>query len=141
MAFRRGLNSHSRIKSPAAYMVRKLAPLLATTSVNRIPNAKIPRPRTNGYWQLYKSSGFHKRLNMEHSSVAVGASHDHQIQPPLPATFGLGERVRKKSGAAWQGHIVGWYSTKLTPEGYAVESEVHPGSVQIYPVAALERAA
>src|SRR5437667_344556 len=73
--------------------------------------------------------------------VAVGASHDHQIQPPLPATFGLGERVRKKSGAAWQGHIVGWYSTKLTPEGYAVESEAHPGSVQIYPVAALERVA
>jgi dihydrofolate reductase (trimethoprim resistance protein) len=53
----------------------------------------------------------------------------------------LGERVRKKSGAAWQGHIVGWYSTKLTPEGYAVESEAHPGSVQIYPVAALERVA
>ncbi|HBY1655595.1 TPA: DfrB family trimethoprim-resistant dihydrofolate reductase, partial [Klebsiella pneumoniae] len=24
-------------------------------------------------------------------------------------------------------------------EGYAVESEAHPGSVQIYPVAALER--
>ena len=129
------------MKSPPAYMARMLAALLATTSVNRIPNAKIPRPRTNGYWQLYKSSGFHKRLNMEQSCVAVGTSHDHQIQPPLPATFGLGERVRKKSGAAWQGHIVGWYSTKLTPEGYAVESEAHPGSVQIYPVAALERVA
>ena len=57
------------------------------------------------------------------------------------ATFGLGDRVRKKSGAAWQGQVVGWYSTKLTPEGYAVESESHPGSVQIYPVAALERVA
>ena len=58
---------------------------------------------------------------------------------PSPATFGLGDRVRKKSGAAWQGLVVGWYSTKLTPEGYAVESESHPGSVQIYPVAALDR--
>lgn len=57
------------------------------------------------------------------------------------ATFGLGDRVRKKSGAAWQGRVVGWYCTKLTPEGYAVESESHPGSVQIYPVAALERVA
>ncbi len=57
---------------------------------------------------------------------------------PLRATFALGDRVRKKSGAAWQGHVVGWYSTSLTPEGYAVESESHPGSVQIYPVAALE---
>lgn len=118
-----------------------MQPLMATISVNRIPNAKILPPRTNGYWQFYKSSGLHKRLNMEQSSVAVGASHDHQIQPLLPATFGLGERVRKRSGAAWQGHIVGRYSTKLTPEGYAVESEAHPGSVQIYPVAALERVA
>lgn len=49
--------------------------------------------------------------------------------------------MRKKSGAAWQGQVVGWYSTKLTPEGYAVESESHLGSVQIYPVAALERVA
>jgi len=78
---------------------------------------------------------------MEPSSVAVVASHEHQLQPPMPATFGLGDRVRKKSGAAWQGRIVGWYSTTLTPEGYAVESEAHSGSVQIYPVAALERVA
>ena len=60
---------------------------------------------------------------------------------PLRATFGLGDRVRKKSGAAWQGRVVAWYCTELTPEGYAVESESHPGSVQIYPVAALERVA
>jgi dihydrofolate reductase (trimethoprim resistance protein) len=60
---------------------------------------------------------------------------------PSDATFNLGDRVRKKSGAAWQGRVVGWYSTSLTPEGYAVESESHPGSVQIYPVAALERVA
>lgn len=96
---------------------------------------------TEGYWQLYELSGFNERLNVEQSCVAVGASHDHQIQPPFTATFGLGDRVRKKSGAAWQGRIVGWYSTQLTPEGYAVESEAHPGSVQIYPVAALERVA
>ena len=78
---------------------------------------------------------------MEQSSNAVGAPVDRQPVLPLPATFGLGDRVRKKSGAAWQGRVVGWYSTKLTPEGYAVESEAHPGSVQIYPVAALERVA
>ena len=54
-------------------------------------------------------------------------------------TFRVGERVRKKSGSAWQGKIVGVYSTDLTPEGYAVESEVHYGSVQIYPAKALER--
>jgi dihydrofolate reductase (trimethoprim resistance protein) len=79
-----------------------------------------------------------ERLNVNQSSVAIDSPRDHQIQPPF-STFALGDRVRKKSGASWQGLVVGWYSTQLTPEGYAVESEAHPGSVQIYPVAALER--
>lgn len=50
----------------------------------------------------------------------------------------LGTRVRKKSGSSWQGKVVGYYSTSLTPEGYAVESERETGSVQIYPCKALE---
>jgi len=50
----------------------------------------------------------------------------------------IGDTVRKKSGSAWEGVIVGTYQTKLTPEGYAVESSSHPGSVQIYPASALE---
>lgn len=52
--------------------------------------------------------------------------------------FSIGQRVRKTKGSEWQGCIVGWYSTALTPEGYAVESEAHNGSVQIYPASALE---
>ena len=52
--------------------------------------------------------------------------------------FNIGDHVRKKSGSEWQGHIVGWYSTELTHEGYAVESETHKGSVQVYPASALE---
>ena len=52
--------------------------------------------------------------------------------------FNRGDLVRKKSGSEWSGPIVGEYSTSLTPEGYAVESDCHPGSVQIYPAAALE---
>jgi hypothetical protein len=51
--------------------------------------------------------------------------------------FREGDRVRKVSGSSWQGTVVGHYSTKLTPIGYAVESEREPGSVQIYPEAAL----
>jgi hypothetical protein len=50
----------------------------------------------------------------------------------------LGTRVRKIKGSSWQGCVVGYYSTTLTPEGYAVESEREPGSVQIYPRAALD---
>lgn len=53
-------------------------------------------------------------------------------------TFNRGDLVRKRSGSAWQGRVVGEYSTVLTPEGYAVESDAHPGSVQIYPAKALE---
>ncbi len=52
--------------------------------------------------------------------------------------FVLGDRVRKRRGSEWHGVIVGEYSTDLTPEGYCVESEREPGSVQIYPASALE---
>lgn len=51
--------------------------------------------------------------------------------------FALGDRVTKSKGSSWTGRIVGFYSTTLTPKGYAVESENEPGSVQIYPEAAL----
>lgn len=52
--------------------------------------------------------------------------------------FKIGDKVSKLKGSSWSGTIVGFYSTVLTPIGYAVESEDHPGSVQIYPEAALE---
>lgn len=54
------------------------------------------------------------------------------------AKFKLGDAVMKVSGSAWSGTVVGTYSTKLTPEGYAVESDSHQGSVQIYPANALQ---
>jgi len=53
----------------------------------------------------------------------------------------MGDKVQKVRGSQWHGRIVGWYSTELTPEGYAVESDTERGSVQIYPASALERAA
>jgi len=52
--------------------------------------------------------------------------------------FRMGDLVKKSTGSEWQGRICGTYSTSLTPEGYAVESEAHAGSVQIYPAKALE---
>lgn len=58
---------------------------------------------------------------------------------PLTHTrFKLGDRVAKIKGSQWKGKIVGWYSTALTREGYAVESDTEIGSVQIYPAAALK---
>jgi hypothetical protein len=52
-------------------------------------------------------------------------------------TFHLGQRVRKISGSCWHGRVVGTYRTVLTAEGYCVESEREPGSVQLYPAHAL----
>ena len=56
----------------------------------------------------------------------------------MQGRFALGDRVKKIKGSSWQGRICGFYSTSLTKEGYCVESEREPGSVQIYPVSALE---
>lgn len=52
----------------------------------------------------------------------------------------LGAFVEKVSGSSWRGKVVGFYSTDLTPEGYAVESSTEKGSVQIYPRKALRLA-
>ena len=52
--------------------------------------------------------------------------------------YKLGQHLRKKTGSQWEGKVVGFYSTELTPEGYAIESSTHAGSVQIYPKNALE---
>lgn len=57
--------------------------------------------------------------------------------PLTHPTFKYGDRVMKVKGSQWHGKVVGWYSTNLTFEGYAVESAFDSGSVQIYPAAAL----
>lgn len=59
------------------------------------------------------------------------------MNKPKGFTYDIGARLTKKSGSSWTGHVVGFYSTELTPEGYAIESENEPGSVQIYPLKAL----
>lgn len=53
--------------------------------------------------------------------------------------FQIGDRVSKTKGSSWRGSVVGHYSTSLTNDGVCVESEHEPGSVQIYPAAALAR--
>lgn len=54
------------------------------------------------------------------------------------ARYQLGDTLRKKRGSSWHGTVVGFYSTSLTPIGYAIESWTEKGSVQIYPQEALE---
>lgn len=64
---------------------------------------------------------------------------NEQPFPLTHQTFKLGDRVCKSNGSHWRGLVVGWYATSFTREGYAVESHYEPGSVQIYPAAALKR--
>lgn len=53
--------------------------------------------------------------------------------------YQLGSPVRKKGlKGQWRGWVVGFYQAKHTPIGYAVESALEPGSVQIYPEDSLE---
>lgn len=57
---------------------------------------------------------------------------------PFGFRWGMGQKVRKKSGAEWHGEVCGFYTTELNEEGYNVRSLRERNSVQLYPVAALE---
>ena len=90
------------------------------------PHRKTPSTLETAFWAWLKIEE-----SLEMPFLANKNKSDGQ-------KFIFGSLVRKKSGSEWQGHIVGWYSTGLTKTGYAVESESHLGSVQIYPESALE---
>jgi len=84
------------------------------------------------------------RRHFADDALVVQALAARQLCVPAGAvfeepTFLVGDLVRKKKGSQWHGRVVGFYSTELTPRGYAVESATEKGSVQIYPEAALER--
>lgn len=72
---------------------------------------------------------------MTSTKIIEGAKEAHPER-----LYQIGDRVRKSKDSSWHGVIVGFYSTDLTPIGYCVESEREPGSVQVYPEAALEAA-
>lgn len=55
----------------------------------------------------------------------------------LKPKWNLGDYVQKKQNSSWRGKVVGLYSTAATPVGYCVESYFEPGSVQVWPEAAL----
>lgn len=81
----------------------------------------------------------------DHPSLVALEADGHSVVSLAPIAqtapqgkFRMGDLVKKSTGSEWEGHICGTYSTELTPEGYAVESAAHRGSVQIYPAKALE---
>ncbi len=62
---------------------------------------------------------------------------DASYNAPPSAKWRLGDMVQKVRGSKWRGKVVGFYSTEATPIGYSVESAYEPGSVQVWPEAAL----
>jgi len=78
-----------------------------------------------------KCSGRYRILAETHVAAPIA-------QTAPQGKFRMGDIVKKSTGSEWEGRVVGWYSTEQTKEGYAVESEAHAGSVQIYPAKALE---
>ena len=93
---------------------------------------------TPGLFDLVTIKEFAARMGVSVADVRNDGAMRESGGGNRTKKFDRGDRVRKKSGSEWQGFVVGWYSTSLTPEGYAVESESHAGSVQIYPAGALE---
>lgn len=86
---------------------------------------------------LHHDDGFGESEGcVEDGSIARAALASYRAAQP--AKFRLDDRVRKTGRSAWQGIVVGTYRSSITAEGYAVESEAHPGAVQIYPAEWLE---
>jgi hypothetical protein len=82
--------------------------------------------------------GYEAMADRVHAAEAALA-----VMPPVPAglvatRWQLGDKVRKKRGSSWRGTVCGFYSTPHTPQGYCVDSAFEPGSVQVWPEAALE---
>ncbi len=100
-------------------------------------NARIAKVANRSERDSVSDSGYYRG-----ATLLGNAMTDQQLRALLAMAgwgrFRLGDHVRKVRGSQWQGRVVGFYSTKLTPDGYCVESDAHAGSVQIYPDAALE---
>lgn len=86
-------------------------------------------------WTTERRDNPHVALAWDQATAAITALDAVRGKPARK--FSLGDRVTKTKGSSWTGLVVGFYSTSLTPIGYAVESENEPGSVQIYPESAL----
>ena len=103
----------------------------AMAGLREYERAALGRPHPNDFGipaKHWDAARYYAEYMIENASKQVR----------LAPSFKIGDRVRKTKGSRWQGNVVGTYSTSMTQEGYAVESETEHGSVQIYPVSALE---
>ena len=107
--------------------------LLKRARYNAVPITSM-QPGIYSHTQMFTEDQMYAYVDADRAMRAAQAAPASQDANK----FDLGQRVHKIRGSRWQGRVVGTYSTSLTPEGYAVESETEHGSVQIYPAGALE---
>ena len=105
------------------------------------PERFIKKDVSDGTLAFFDSEGEAQRAKRRHpgTDYKLVEYYRARIAQTAPqGKFSTGDRVKKSTGSEWEGRVVGTYSTEQTKEGYAVESEAHKGSVQIYPAKALE---
>lgn len=78
-------------------------------------------------------------IPLDRLETICNAERDGRCVVLPESSLKIKDHVKKISGSEWHGTIVGFYSTHLTPIGFAVESNREKGSVQIYPEAALRK--
>lgn len=103
---------------------------------------RYPKPKVQDYPKLWELI-LDKTNNITYSRITKVNSDDLQKPETVSnsvnkSKYKIGDMVQKKSGSSWRGTVCGFYATKQTPNGVAVESAFESGSVQIYPEAALE---
>ena len=75
----------------------------------------------------------------DHTETFLAALDLAERMASDPNTFPVNSRVRKKSGAQWQGLVIARYYNPVTDKwGCNVLSDREIGNVQIYPDQALE---
>lgn len=120
-------------REAAAHLIDKLHERLREMEGALVSIAHTFTEDSHGNMKTYPA-GYYQDIARKALAHPAESEAKHERWP-------IGTLVEKIKGASWRGQVVGYYTTSLTPEGYCVESEREPGSVQIYPRAALTQPA
>lgn len=135
------LNEHDRWAN-AEFIVALVNAYRTGQLVPAMPSGDVTDAAFEVGQQVYERIGvtpaMREVMELCKSNRAATSQPSGDVVEAVARKFQLGDRVTKTKGSSWTGLVVGFYSTSLTPIGYAVESENEPGSVQIYPESALD---
>lgn len=152
---RKGFKPSASMRVPDYKDIETLTPLYAHPPAQPVGDVE----RETVAWAIINGSGGYRAAEharefqtanwtdaLRSADAVIRALSQHPDPEPQPQTsdqtparrWKLGDHLHKRRGSQWHGKVVGFYSTELTPVGYAIESATEHGSVQIYPESALE---